>query len=99
MVFVSNNNNHEDAVMEHLKAESSNCGLMMCVNIYNPTKEEREKIHDIMRENRIGTKAYELSRNAGAFLQCDGDSYMLIEFWNKNYQPFVAYLNEELNKT
>jgi alpha-glucosidase (family GH31 glycosyl hydrolase) len=78
-----------------LTAELSPNLDQMCVNIYNPTKEQRSIIKSIMLENRIDAVAYKLSRAAGAFLQCDHENYMLIEFWGKNYQEFIDYLNKE----
>lgn len=37
---------------------------------------------------------YQLRVQAGAFLQCDSQQYVLVEFWQQDYQPFLDYLNE-----
>ena len=64
------------------------------IEVINPTQEERQKIYSILnRAARFGDPVYEISHDAGAFLQSDGPDYMLIEFWGENYQPFVDWLN------
>lgn len=63
------------------------------IEVINPTEEERQKIYRIIHTNYSGDPLYKINSNAGAFLQSDGPDYMLIEFWGRDYQPFVDWLN------
>ena len=71
---------------------------MPCIAIENPTPEIREMIKNAVQANRINDLDYELRTKAGAFLQSDQESYILVEFWQKDYQSFVDYLNQLIAK-
>jgi len=67
---------------------------MNCVEICNPTKEQREIILEVIYD------PYDVSDiryKSGAFLQCNTSDYILIEFWLNDYQEFVDYLNKKLD--
>ena len=67
-----------------------------CIQITNPTKNERDIIKKCVCCQLMNTEEYNLSRKAGAFLQCDCEDYVLIEFWTPNFQHFVNFLNRKL---
>jgi hypothetical protein len=62
--------------------------------------------HELLRMattmNYMAHPAYRLSTAAGAFLQGQSDDaghqWTLVEFWHKDYEPFVAWLNEQASK-
>jgi hypothetical protein len=66
---------------------------MPCIEVVNPSPELREIIRRAITANRIDDPAYQLHTKAGAFLQGDAEDWILVEFWQKDYQPFVDYLN------
>ena len=69
---------------------------MPCIEIQNPSLELREIIHRAIRANNFDDPAYQLKGKAGAFLQGDEEDWILVEFWQKDYQPFVDYLNAQI---
>ena len=91
---LNKNQEKENFILEVSESPSG----MPCVQLNNPDPRVREIIHRAIAENRNGKPAYELGFKAGAFLQNNEDSYVLVEFWLKNYQPFVDYLNELIAK-
>lgn len=75
---------------------------MPCIEVVNPIPEVRRIIRRAVTNPWMGDPDYEVSRRAGAFLQCDDASddapYVLVEFWQEDYQSFVDYLNEQLTE-
>jgi len=67
---------------------------MLCIEIENPTNKVRDFIRNAVMENRIEHPAYIASRNSTPFLQADYPDYLLVEFWGRNPQPFMDYLNK-----
>lgn len=64
-----------------------------CIQIKNPTKEERDMICEIVLDSCIDSDGYKARVKAGAFLQCDYEDYILVEFWRNDYQEFVNMIN------
>lgn len=67
---------------------------MPSLELRNPMMEEREFVRSAVTLGYTSTEHYELRNNAGAFLQVDQDDYVLVEFWKKDYEPFVQWLND-----
>ncbi|MBI3074788.1 MAG: hypothetical protein HYY92_01045 [Parcubacteria group bacterium] len=87
--------------LEHYTVSvSTSCHNQPCVEVFGAPPEVMKALTVAMRENRVGEKAYETKCAAGAFLQGQdvADGWMLIEFWQPNYAPFVDYLNERLKE-
>ncbi|MDO8504884.1 MAG: hypothetical protein Q7S36_03470 [Candidatus Liptonbacteria bacterium] len=70
---------------------------MPCIEIQNPKPEVREIIRKAVLDNFMDSPAYKVSKKAGAFLQGETDDWILVEFWQEDYQPFVDYLNKLLS--
>ena len=71
-----------------------------CIEVRNPTPELRRIIKGAIRTNHMDDPSYKLRQDAGAFLQGDSEDWILVEFWQKDYQLFVDYLNsliEDIN--
>ena len=66
---------------------------MPCIRLTNPTEEDRIKIRDAVMENRMDHPAYTAKSTAVPFLQADYPEYLLVEFWGRDPQPFMNYLN------
>jgi hypothetical protein len=69
---------------------------LAAVEIYSPTVAEREFIQRFMRDNWNDSPAYQVRWPSHAFLQCDSQEYILIEFWTgnrANIEACVAYLD------
>jgi|GEM_PF-3417064 len=75
-----------------LKVTTSGHG-MPCIEVVNPSPELKKIIHRAINANHIDDPAYQLRTKAGAFLQGDAEDWILVEFWQKDYQPFVDHLN------
>lgn len=67
---------------------------LRCIEIENPTEEVRNFLRESVLENRIAEPVYIARSLAGAFLQADYDTYILIEFWGTRPEPFIDWLNE-----
>lgn len=67
---------------------------MKAIEVRDPSLTEWEFLRSAVTINYTGTEQYELRNNAGAFLQCDDEDYVLIEFWKDDYEPFVQWLND-----
>lgn len=72
-----------------------------CIEILDSTPGSTPEIREIIRNavtRILPTKhsLYEVHYNAQPFLQGDDGNWMLVEFWQKDYQPFVDYLNEQI---
>lgn len=72
---------------------------MPCIQIRNPSPRLQEIIHRALRANRVDDPAYILKTKSGAFLQSDAEDFILVEFWQNDYQSFVDYLNEQLRSS
>lgn len=66
---------------------------MNCIEVRDPEPRVRAIIKAAVACNWRGDERYELGSNAGAFLQSDHEDYLLIEFWGRDFQPFVDLLN------
>lgn len=69
---------------------------MPCIQLINPSPEVRALIRRTVLNQQIDTKAYDVRTRAGAFLQGDEHDWILIEFWQDDYLPFVDYLNAQI---
>lgn len=71
-----------------------------CVEVTNAPPEVIKIIKAALSENMMRVKAYNLRSASGAFLQGEGTAsgWILVEFWQPNYQPFIDYLNECLKE-
>lgn len=72
---------------------STTCHNMPGIQVENPSSAQRQFLRYAMMENRMGEPAYELRSKAGAFLQSDCPDFIMIEFWNPEFQTFVDWLN------
>jgi hypothetical protein len=84
--------------MFQFKAEPGPHDGQMCIQIRNPPEEIREIVKIIVGCSWIDSKEYKVSRKAGAFLQCDYKDYILVEFWKKDYQDFINFVNTQLKR-
>lgn len=72
------------------------------IEIENPSKEESNIIRNCMLENRINTEEYKKRTDACAFLQCNHNDYLLIEFWTRDYSkitPFIEMINRKFEES
>lgn len=68
-----------------------------CIQVENPSKDLRDLLRSIVMNNRIDSDDYKITKAAGAFLQCDYEEYVLIEFWRiEGAEAFVEYCNFEI---
>ena len=67
------------------------------IEIDNPSSEKYNIIRHCMLENNTKTEEYKKRTNAGAFLQCDQDNYLLIECWAQDYNKIVPFF-EMINR-
>ena len=75
-----------------LEITTSSNGLP-CIEIRDPSPDLKRIIKNALKANHIDDPSYRLRQEAGAFLQGDSEDWILVEFWQKDYQPFVDYLN------
>lgn len=71
---------------------------MKCIEIENPSEKERNIIRSAILENRMDHPAYIAKRKSMPFLQADYYDYILIEFWGKDPQPFLDYINKQMSE-
>lgn len=73
---------------------------MNAIEIRNPTEYQRNIIREIICNQWISSEEYKLRTTCGAFLQCDSEDYILIEFWSKfeGIQPFIDFINKKFKK-
>lgn len=90
-------NEHVAATKQVFTVGTSPEGLP-AISIEHPSADLRSMVRNRIMRNHGSDPVYWLKNNAGAFLQCDHESYILVEFWKRDYAPFVAYLNEEADK-
>lgn len=67
---------------------------MAAVILQNPAPETRLFIRSVLTENRIAEPAYIVRAMAGASLEKDHADFVLVEFWKREFIPFIEYLNE-----
>jgi len=67
---------------------------MAAVILENPAPETRLFIRSVLSENKIAEPAYIVRSMAGASLEKDSADFVLVEFWNREFIPFIEYLNE-----
>jgi hypothetical protein len=74
------------------------CHNMPCIELTDAPIEVMRELKAIVSCQYMNTPEYEVSKKAGAFLQGYEESYrwILIEFWLKNYQEFVDFINENV---
>jgi hypothetical protein len=69
---------------------------MLCIQIEVPAKKVSDFLRSIVMNNIIASDDYYYSRESGAFLQCDYEEYILIEFWRKDAaHAFIDYANKK----
>lgn len=74
---------------------------MPCIELRGCDKKTREVIRSAMLCNYMQDPRYVLKMRAGAFLQGFdeyGEGWLLMEFWQPDYQPFVDLLQELVNE-
>lgn len=69
---------------------------MPSLSLRDPDPEVRTFVRKAVTSQWMDDVRYELRTQAGAFLQCDYENYVLVEFWQPDYQPFVDWLNENI---
>lgn len=78
------------------------CHDMFGIQFEIRTEEEKlvaRILRDIVLSCIMTSKAYQLSKAAGAFLQSYSDNFIMIEFWkDEGGQGFIDYINEEIPK-
>lgn len=67
---------------------------MNALELRDPDPAVRAFVRKSVTANLMTDLDYQLRVQAGAFLQCDTGQYVLVEFWQQDYQPFLDYLNE-----
>jgi hypothetical protein len=67
---------------------------MNALELRDPDPAVRAFVRKSVTANLMTDLDYQLRVKAGAFLQCDTQQYVLVEFWQQDYQPFLDYLNE-----
>lgn len=67
---------------------------MAAIILENPAPETRLFIRSVLSENKIAEPAYIVRSMAGACLEKDNSDFVLVEFWNREFIPFIEYLNE-----
>jgi hypothetical protein len=83
--------------MTELQVTKSGHG-MFCIEGLNLQLHELLLIRLLTTSTYIDSENFKLSRQAGAFLQGydEKSGWILVEFWSKNFKPFVDYVNEQL---
>jgi len=71
---------------------------MDCIQVENPTSVERQILLYAVMNNWVDSEAYKAKTAASAFLKYDYKDFVLVEFWGFDYQPFVDYVNAQLNE-
>ena len=86
--------------MRYSVRASTSCHDQPCVEVMGAPPEVIAILKAAVSENRMYEKAYGMRNIAGAFLQGEdvASGWVLIEFWQENYMPFVDYLNERLKE-
>lgn len=79
---------------------SMTCHDQWCVEVFGAPPEVVKVLTVAVRSNWTKDPAYRARQGSGAFLQgiSEQDGWVLIEFWEDHYQPFVNYLNERLKE-
>jgi hypothetical protein len=67
---------------------------MTALELRDPDPVVRAFVRKSVTANLTTDLDYQLRVKAGAFLQCDSQQYVLVEFWQQSYKPFLNYLNE-----
>lgn len=74
-------------------------GNMNCIEMVDPDPRVYELVRRAIACPFIDDIRYELRNNAGAYLQSgNAEDWILVEFWNPDFQPFIDYLNAEIEK-
>ena len=71
---------------------------MPSLQLYNPSAHEREFVRAAVMCCWIDSPAYRSREGSGAFLQSDHNDYVLVEFWQNDYEPFIDYLNDNFDE-
>ena len=74
---------------------TKSCHNQDCIEINNPTDFEKQLICSTIFNNWMDTEEYKVKTLAGAFLQCNHKEYILVEFWGRDPNPFVDFLNKK----
>ena len=70
---------------------------MPAVILKHPAPETRLFIRSVLSENKIVEPSYIVRSMAGASLEKDHADFVLVEFWNREFLPFIEYLNEHFS--
>jgi hypothetical protein len=75
---------------------TQSCHNMPCIELQKCGIEEMRKLKAAVMTQFMNDPFYKTSRKAGAFLQGYDESsgWILIEFWQKDYQDFINLLNK-----
>ncbi len=74
---------------------------MNCFQVIDPDPKLRSYVIRVIRSNHFDDPRYALRKDCGAFLQCDHESYVLVEFWSENIeamQKFVDHIRDNWEK-
>jgi hypothetical protein len=64
------------------------------IMISNPTEEERIFLRRIVMSQGIHNDDYKIKNKAGAFIQADDETYVMVEFWiEAGVDEFIKYVN------
>jgi hypothetical protein len=80
---------------------TKSCHKMNCIEAVNLPVEELKRLTSIVLCNIIDSVEYKACKKAGAFLQGYDESsgWILIEFWNEDYQDFMTLANRFVEMT
>lgn len=53
------------------------------------------EMKSIVCDQYMDHEEYKVRSAAGAFLQCNCKDYLLVEFWGRDIQPFVDFVNKQ----
>jgi hypothetical protein len=71
---------------------------MPSLEFHNPSEALRQAVKREVLDNWRDSPAYLAKEHSSPFLQCDDESYVLIEFWGTQPQDFVDYLQGVLTE-
>jgi len=68
------------------------------IALRNPDPMERRFLQQTVCTQWMDDPCYESKVRSGAFLQCDDEDFVLVEFWQKEYADFVQWLNDNYDR-
>ncbi len=69
-----------------------------CLEFHNPSDELRSLIRETLLDNYMESEAYQVRQPSQPFLQCNCDDYILVEFWGRDPNPYVEYLQRRIDE-